>query len=71
MLEVRQLEMKTRQSEKEAKNRFQVASDLIKVQDLINQDMKPEDLRKQIGILVTKLTGTTPTFADNKVEEQS
>ncbi len=71
MLEVRQLEMKTRQSEQEAKNRFQVASDLIKVQDLINQDMKPEDLRKQIGVLVTKLTGTTPTFADNKVEEQS
>lgn len=71
MLEVQKLEMKTRRSEQEAKNRFQVAADLIKVQDLINQDMKPEELRKQIGILVTKLTGTTPTFADNKVEEQS
>jgi hypothetical protein len=71
ILEVWQLEMKTRQSEKEAKNRFQVAADLIKVQDLINPDMKPEELRKQIGVLVTKLTGTTPTFADNKIEEQS
>ncbi len=71
ILKVRQLEMKTRQSEKEVKNRFQVASDLIKIQDLINLDMKREDLRKQIGVLITNLTGTTTTFADNKVEEPS
>lgn len=71
IFEVQKLEMKARRSEQEAKNRFQVASELIKVQDLITPDLKPEEIKKQIGVLVTTLTGTTPTFADNKVEEQS
>jgi hypothetical protein len=55
-LESQTREIKTKAAEDEAKNRFKLASDLMKVQDQIGTGMKTEEIKKKIGALVGKLT---------------
>lgn len=57
-LESQSQEIKTKAAEGEAKNRFKLASDLMKVQDQIGTGMKTEEIKKKIGSLIGKLTDT-------------
>ncbi|NIM17457.1 MAG: hypothetical protein GTO45_36050 [Candidatus Aminicenantes bacterium] len=57
-LESQTREIKTKAAEDEAKNRFKLASDLMKVQDQIGTGMKTEEIKKKIGALIGKLTDT-------------
>jgi hypothetical protein len=51
-------EIKAKASENETKKRFQLASNLVKVQDQIDSGMKPEDIKKKISSFIAKLTDT-------------
>ena len=51
-------EIKAKASENETKKRFQLASNLMKVQDQIDTGMKPEDIKKKISSFIAKLTDT-------------
>jgi len=55
--EAREGQLKARIAEDDAKNRFQLASDLIKIQDLVQPDSKPEEIKKMISGLTRQLTG--------------
>ena len=57
-MEAKEQEMKARADEDVTKNKFQLASDLMKVQDQIASGMSTEDVQKQIGSLLGKLTDT-------------
>jgi hypothetical protein len=57
-LESQTREIKTKAAENEAKNRFKLASDLMKVQDQIGTGMKTEEIKKKIGSLIGQLTNT-------------
>jgi hypothetical protein len=57
-LESQTQEIKAKAVEDEAKKRFQLASDLMNVQDQIGTGMKTEEIKKKIGALIGKLTDT-------------
>jgi hypothetical protein len=51
-------ELKARASEEESKNRFQLASNLMDVQNQIDSGLKPDEVKNKIKQMVNKLTET-------------
>jgi hypothetical protein len=57
-VEAKEQQMIAKSSEEDSKNRYKLASDLMKVQEQIDSGSKPEDIKNQLSQLRKQLTGT-------------
>jgi hypothetical protein len=56
--EAKEEKLKAQVAGDDTKNRFNLAADLLKIQDLVQPDTKPEEIKKMISGLTRKLTDT-------------